>query len=49
MSNFFQNACKSQGIGSKIMVNMMNSGHEKWQSKHCLYAKKVSAGNGKGN
>ena len=29
MSNFFQNTCKPQGIGGKIMVNMMNNGHAK--------------------
>lgn len=29
MSNFFQNKCKPQGIGGKIMVNMMNNGHAK--------------------
>ena len=25
--SFFQNTCKPKGIGGKIMVNMMNSGH----------------------
>ena len=29
MSKFFQNTCKPQGLGGKIMVNMMNSGHAK--------------------
>lgn len=29
MANFFQNTCKPQGLGGKIMVNMMNSGHAK--------------------
>ena len=29
MSNFFQNTCKPQGFGGKIMVNVMNSGHAK--------------------
>ena len=25
--SFFQNTCKPEGIGGKIMVNMMNAGH----------------------
>ena len=25
--SFFQNTCKPKGIGGKIMVNMMNTGH----------------------
>ena len=25
--SFFQNTCKPEGIGGKIMVNMMNTGH----------------------
>ena len=29
MANFFQNTCKPQGLGGKLMVSMMNSGHTK--------------------
>ncbi len=25
--SFFQNTCKPKGIGGKIMVHMMNTGH----------------------
>lgn len=34
---FFQNTCKPQGLGGKIMVNMMNSGHmamAEWGFQH---------------
>lgn len=35
--SFFQNTCKPKGIGGKIMVNMMNTGHSsmaEWGFKH---------------
>ncbi|PID79821.1 MAG: SAM-dependent methyltransferase [Clostridiales bacterium] len=37
MANFFQNTRKPEGLGGKIMVNMMNSGHarpSKWGFSH---------------
>ncbi len=37
MANFFQNTRKPQGLGGKIMLSMMNSGHagpSKWSISH---------------
>ena len=35
--SFFQNTCKPKGIGGKIIVNMMNTGHSsmaEWEFTH---------------
>ena len=43
--SFFQNTCKPKGIGGKIMVHMMNTGHSSmaewdlhiWKFKAIMY------------
>ena len=38
--SFFQNTCKPEGIGGKIMVNMMNAGHSsmaEWGFTHIIF------------
>lgn len=40
--SFFQNTCKPEGLGGKLMVNMMNSGHAalaEWGLRHAVVAK----------
>ncbi len=42
MANFFQNTRKPKGLGGKIMLSMMNSGHagpSKWALSHLLTSK----------
>ena len=39
--SFFQNTCKPKGIGGRIMVGMMNTGHSamaEWGFKHLKIA-----------
>ena len=41
--SFFQNTCKPEGIGGKLMVQMMNSGHAQlaeWGISHMTMSKK---------
>lgn len=40
LKNFFQNACKPQGLGGRIILNKMNAGHApmaKWGISHIAF------------